>query len=74
MLALNTSVGGKAAPGDVRRGGRAAAPRVLVIPLVSWLWLGGGVVGLGAVIAALPQPKRREVMRRLVEAPATVGD
>ena len=47
---------------------------VLVIPLVSWLWLGGAVVGLGAVIAALPQPKRREVTRPLVEAPATVGD
>jgi len=51
-----------------------ATIRVLVIPLVSWLWLGGGVVGLGAVIAALPQPKRREVMRPLTEAPATVGD
>jgi cytochrome c-type biogenesis protein CcmF len=51
-----------------------ATIRVLVIPLVSWLWLGGAVVGLGAVIAALPQPKRREVARPLVEAPATVGD
>ncbi|HEY3126153.1 MAG TPA: cytochrome c-type biogenesis CcmF C-terminal domain-containing protein, partial [Candidatus Limnocylindria bacterium] len=51
-----------------------ATIRVLVIPLVSWLWLGGGVVGLGAIIAALPQPKRREVMRALAEAPATVGD
>jgi len=51
-----------------------ATIRVLVIPLVSWLWLGGAVVGLGAVIAALPQPKRREVTRALVEAPATVGD
>jgi cytochrome c-type biogenesis protein CcmF len=51
-----------------------ATIRVLVIPLVSWLWLGGAVVGLGAVIAALPQPKRREVTRPLVEAPATMGD
>jgi cytochrome c-type biogenesis protein CcmF len=51
-----------------------ATVRVLVIPLVSWLWLGGAVVGLGAVIAALPQPKRREATRPLVEAPATVGD
>jgi cytochrome c biogenesis factor len=47
---------------------------VLVIPLVSWLWLGGAVVGLGAVIAAMPQPKRREAVQSLVEAPATVGD
>jgi len=51
-----------------------ATIRVLVIPLVSWLWLGGGVVGLGAVIAALPQPARRELVRPLAEAPATVGD
>jgi cytochrome c-type biogenesis protein CcmF len=51
-----------------------ATIRVLVIPLISWLWLGGAVVGLGAVIAALPQPKRREVTRPLAEAPATVGD
>ncbi len=51
-----------------------ATIRVLVIPLVSWLWLGGAVVGLGAVIAALPQPKRREVARPLAQAPATVGD
>ena len=29
---------------------------------------------LGAVIAGLPQPKRREVARPLIEAPATVGD
>jgi cytochrome c-type biogenesis protein CcmF len=51
-----------------------ATIRVLVIPLVSWLWLGGAVVGLGAVIAAMPQPKRREAVQSLVEAPATVGD
>ncbi|MEP6693285.1 MAG: heme lyase CcmF/NrfE family subunit [Chloroflexota bacterium] len=51
-----------------------ATIRVLVIPMVSWLWLGGAVVGLGAVIAALPQPKRREVTRPLARAPATVGD
>ena len=51
-----------------------ATIRILVIPLVSWLWLGGAVVGLGAVIAALPQPKRREVTRPLIEAPVTVGD
>jgi cytochrome c-type biogenesis protein CcmF len=51
-----------------------ATIRVLVIPLVSWLWLGGAVVGLGAVIAALPQPKRREAVQPLARAPATVGD
>jgi cytochrome c-type biogenesis protein CcmF len=50
-----------------------ATIRVLVIPLVSWLWLGGAVVGVGAVIAALPPPRRREALRPIAE-PATVGD
>ena len=49
-----------------------ATVRVLVIPLVSWLWVGGLIVGLGAVIAALPQPKRRAVTARVVETPVTV--
>src|SRR5207244_10737636 len=31
-----------------------ATIRVLVIPLVSWIWLGGAIVGVGAVVAALP--------------------
>jgi cytochrome c-type biogenesis protein CcmF len=48
-----------------------ATIRVLVIPLVSWLWLGGLVVGLGAVIAALPQPKRQSAPARAVAALAS---
>ena len=48
-----------------------ATIRMRVIPLVSWLWLGGAVVGVGAVIAALPAPRRR-IARQLplAEAPA----
>ncbi|MDQ2951940.1 MAG: heme lyase CcmF/NrfE family subunit, partial [Chloroflexota bacterium] len=49
-----------------------ATIRVLVIPLVSWLWAGGAIVGLGAVIAALPQPTRRPVAQRAVTADAGV--
>ncbi len=48
-----------------------ATIRVLVIPLVSWLWLGGFVVGLGAIIAALPQPRRRALPDRAVAAVAS---
>ena len=48
-----------------------ATIRVLVIPLVSWLWLGGFVVGLGAVVAALPQPKRHSLPERAVAAVAS---
>ncbi len=50
-----------------------ATIRVLVIPLVSWLWIGGAVVGLGAVIAALPPPRRRESAQAVVTAAATAG-
>ena len=39
-----------------------ATIRVLVIPLVSWIWLGGAIVGIGAVIAALPPPRQRAVV------------
>jgi cytochrome c-type biogenesis protein CcmF len=54
------------------RGRAWATVRVLVIPLVSWLWAGGAIVGLGAVIAALPQPKRRSVGERVAPADARV--
>ena len=55
------------------RGHAWATIRVLVIPLVSWLWIGGAVVGLGAIIAALPPPKRRAVAAAIATAPATAG-
>jgi cytochrome c-type biogenesis protein CcmF len=32
---------------------------VVVQPLVRWLWLGGALVVLGAVLAALPGRRRR---------------
>jgi cytochrome c-type biogenesis protein CcmF len=41
------------------RGRAWATIRVRVIPLVSWLWFGGAIVGIGAILAALPPPKRR---------------
>ena len=37
---------------------------LFVNPLVAWIWIGGGVVGIGAVFAAWPE-------RRTVRAPAT---
>jgi len=48
-----------------------ATIRMRVIPGVSWLWLGGAVVGIGAVIAALPAPRRRAVRMAVVEAAAS---
>jgi cytochrome c-type biogenesis protein CcmF len=47
-----------------------ATIRTRVIPGVSWLWLGGAVVGIGAVVAALPAPRRRAVRMTVAEAAA----
>jgi cytochrome c-type biogenesis protein CcmF len=33
--------------------------RAIVSPLVSWIWIGGGIVVLGALIAAWPSPEAR---------------
>jgi cytochrome c-type biogenesis protein CcmF len=35
--------------------------RVIVAPLVIWLWIGGGVIALGSVMAAFPGRRRRGV-------------
>ncbi|HET8568050.1 MAG TPA: cytochrome c-type biogenesis CcmF C-terminal domain-containing protein [Candidatus Limnocylindria bacterium] len=54
-----------------QRGGAWATLRVRVIPLVSWLWLGGVIVGIGALVAGLPAPRRREARTpALADAPA----
>ena len=47
-----------------------ATIRVRVIPGVSWLWLGGAVVGIGALIAGLPASRRRAVRMAVAEAAA----
>jgi len=48
--------------------GRATL-RLLVNPLVMWMWAGGLVVSLGAILAMLPEPRPRTVP---VGAPAPV--
>ena len=47
-----------------------ATIRMRVIPGVSWLWLGGAVVGIGAVIAGAPPPRRRVVRMPIAEVAA----
>jgi cytochrome c-type biogenesis protein CcmF len=47
-----------------------ATIRMRVIPGVSWLWLGGAVIGIGAVIAALPASRRRPARMAVAEAAA----
>jgi cytochrome c-type biogenesis protein CcmF len=48
----------------------AATVGVLVMPLASWLWVGGGIIALGTVLALLPGPRRR---RPSAEVPAEVA-
>ena len=36
-----------------------AAFRVIVSPLVAWIWIGGAIAVLGALIAAWPSPEAR---------------
>jgi cytochrome c-type biogenesis protein CcmF len=40
-------------------GGDEALLRVVVQPLVGWLWVGGGIMALGTVLAAFPGGRRR---------------
>ncbi|HEX4745199.1 MAG TPA: cytochrome c-type biogenesis CcmF C-terminal domain-containing protein [Candidatus Limnocylindria bacterium] len=56
-----------------QRGKAWATIRTRVIPFVSWLWVGGAVIGLGSVIAALPPPRRRPVRTPAVVEAAPAG-
>jgi cytochrome c-type biogenesis protein CcmF len=44
--------------GPSQPGGEAVIG-VVVQPLVSWLWVGGGLMGLGTLLAAVPGRRRR---------------
>ncbi|MEO6444676.1 MAG: heme lyase CcmF/NrfE family subunit [Gemmatimonadaceae bacterium] len=48
--------------------GSNATLKVIVEPLVPWIWLGGGIICLGALIAMSTMPARRRV-----DAPDAVG-
>src|SRR3546814_13115849 len=39
--------------------GDPAVIRVVIQPLVTWLWIGGGVMALGTALAAFPGERRR---------------
>jgi cytochrome c-type biogenesis protein CcmF len=44
---------------DLPDPGGPARLRVIVLPLVLWLWIGGGVVAIGTALAAWPGRRRR---------------
>lgn len=37
------------------RDGSSATLKVLINPMISWIWIGGGVILLGVIVAVLPQ-------------------
>ncbi len=53
--------------------GQNASLKLVINPLVSWIWVGGYVLMLGAVIAFWPdaREKRREAARLAVDRPST---
>ncbi len=57
----------------VRPGGPAVIGYV-VQPLVAWLWIGGALVGLGSVLAALPRGRSRRGGSRPGAPRATAAD
>jgi cytochrome c-type biogenesis protein CcmF len=46
--------------------------QVYVKPLISWIWFGGLVIGLGALIALMPRRRRRTASSEVAD-PALVG-
>ena len=53
-------------------GRNEVAIRVLIKPLVIWLWIGGGLLGLGTLLALVPQ--RRRLAEQEPSAPAATED
>lgn len=51
------------------RDGSTATLSVVLEPLVIWIWLGGGIVALGALIALWPERRRRPAPRRAAAPP-----
>ena len=41
--------------------GQTASVRVIVQPLVTWLWIGGGIMAAGTVLAAFPGRRRNPI-------------
>jgi cytochrome c-type biogenesis protein CcmF len=77
------TIGGGPAPSTVSgQSGANPAPApagtavlgVVVQPMVAWLWIGGAVMGLGALMAALPDRRRRPAGGNQPEPTIAAGD
>ncbi len=51
------------------RDGSTATLHVILEPLVPWIWVGGGIIALGALIAAWPESRRRRLIREAARRP-----
>jgi len=51
----------------------SATLKVIINPLVVWLWIGFGVFILGALIAMLPDPREAQAVARVRAEKALVG-
>lgn len=58
--------------GAFDREGRWVTLKAQIHPLIAWIWLGGGVVVLGGLLAAWPS-RRRSLSATLVTEPMTVA-
>lgn len=58
--------------GNVRPDDPQARIKVFVKPLILWLWIGGGLMALGTVLAAVPT-RRRAVSAPVLEDSSSVG-
>ncbi len=61
------TLGQGATPGDTE-----ATIRVFVKPMILWLWIGGGIMALGTLLAAFPGSRRRIAVDP-VSAPISAG-
>ena len=52
------------------RDGGPIALGVIIEPLASWLWVGGGIMGFGTLLAAWPSPRKRRAKEPAVPSAA----
>jgi len=55
------------------RDGSSATFQIIIEPMVVWIWIGGGIIGLGGLVAVLPGRRRREVAVAADTYPVAAG-
>jgi len=55
--------------GNVRPDDTEARIKVFIKPMILWLWIGGGLVGLGTILSAFPGTRRRPTDPTSIDTP-----